>query len=275
MATYLRARCRKALSKSGLPDLDYALNPYIGCEHGCIYCYGRCYAPPHVAERWGELIVVREGIDAVLRREVARVKPGIVGVGTISDAYQPIEEREELTRKCIEVLLKHGFRVSVQTKSSLVARDVDLLRDPRVDVGITITFIDDTKARIFEPRASPPSDRIEVARYLKSRGIENLWIFYGPVIPGVNDDEETFREILSIAKELSSVLYIDALHPKKFMFEKGVLSKEAKLVKSAWFRKKIEEMFRKCAEVGVVCKPGFEGDADARRSGIAKLDEYL
>ncbi len=276
MPKYLEVRCRRALSRSGLPDLDYALNPYLGCEHGCIYCYARLYTPPQIAREWGEIVAIRRNIVEVLRREVRFLKRGTVGVGTISDGYQPIEEREELTRRCIEVLLGAGFRVSVQTKSSLVERDADLLKNPLADVGLTITFVDDAKARAYEPRASPPSERIETARSLRKRGVE-VWIFYGPVIPGANDDWETFREILSLAKELRARLYIDPLHPKRFMFETGVLAKEARETRSKRFRDRIEAMFRACAEEGVKCLPGFEGDASQEGASRASytLDRFL
>ncbi len=268
MVKYVRIRVRRALSRSGLPDLDYALNPYLGCEHGCVYCYARCYVGKSIADRWGEVVLIKENIAEVLRRELLAMKPGVVGVGTISDAYQPVEEREFLARRCIETLVKHGYRVSVQTKSDLVLRDVDLLKHVRVDVGLTVTFIDDSMARRFEPRASPPSRRIEALRALRRKGVENLWIFYGPVIPGINDDDETFSELLRLAKELRAVLYIDPLHPKRFMFEKGVLVKEAKAVRTQSFLKRIEYMFKKCREVGVVCKQGFVGDA--YEEGVAK-----
>ncbi len=273
LVEYLRAKCKRALSKSGLPDLDYALNPYLGCEHACIYCYGRNYVPPAVAKRWGEIVIVRDDVCDALKREIKLLRKGVVGIGTISDAYQPIEEREYLTRRCIEILLEHSFRVSIQTKSSLIERDLDLLKNSLVDVGITITFIDDSKARRYEPRASPPSERIEVARYLRKKGVE-LWIFYGPVIPGVNDDDDTLKELILLAKELDSVLYIDPLHPKKFMFDEGILVDEARRVKSREFRKRIEHMFRVCEEMGVKCKPGFEGDAVDLRKHLS-LDAFL
>jgi len=274
LTRYVRVKARKALSKSGLPDLDYALNPYIGCEHACIYCYARCYVDNQVAREWGSIVLIKENIVEVLRRELRSKNYGIVGVGTISDAYQPIEEKECLTRQCIEVLLKHGFKISIQTKSDLVLRDLDLLKHDRVDVGFTITFIDDSKARRFEPRAPPPSQRIEALRELRRRGVRNTWIFYGPVIPGVNDDEETFQELLALAKELSAVLYIDPLHPKKFMFENGILAEEARAVRSKHFIKRIEYMFRVCREKGVVCRQGFTGDSGVYE-GVRTLDSFM
>jgi len=257
------ARCRRALSRSGLPDLDYALNPYIGCEHGCLYCYGRLYVDPEIGREWGEVVVVRENIVEALRRDVRELRPGIVGVGTISDAYQPIEERYELSRRCIEVLLKSGFRVSVQTKSSLVERDTDILRSSRADVGVTITFIEDSIARRIEPRASPPSERIEVVRRLSRAGVRT-WIYLGPVIPGLNDDEETLRFLARLARETNSVLYVDRLRVRRFMYSMRTLAPYARRAESYdWssYNRLVEGV---CREVGVVCRQGFVGDAVER-----------
>jgi hypothetical protein len=132
MVTYKRIRVKTALSKSGLYDLDYAYNPYVGCFHGCVYCYARAYVrDEEVSRNWGTVVYIKENILEVLREEVKRKPRGVVGVSTLTDPYQPIEAGEGLTRRGIQVLLQGNFKVSIQTKSPLVTRDIDILKSYR------------------------------------------------------------------------------------------------------------------------------------------------
>ena len=116
-------KCKTALSKSNLPGLDYSLNPYRGCMHNCAYCY-----VPNVLrinrEEWGKFVEVKINIQNVLSKEVKTKKQGIVGISTVTDPYQPIEKRNKITRFCLEQLLKYDFPISIQTKSSLVLKDI-------------------------------------------------------------------------------------------------------------------------------------------------------
>ncbi|MEM4461979.1 MAG: radical SAM protein, partial [Candidatus Bathyarchaeia archaeon] len=163
---YLRVsvvECRYALIPSRLPDVDYALNPYVGCEHGCIYCYGRSMLRGRVeALSWGRFVKVKRNIHRILAKEVrsGRFK-GVIGIGTVTDPYQPLESRYMLTRQCVEVLSDVGdIHVTIQTKSDLIVRDVDLIKPSLFDVGVTITTMDEDIAKIIEPKAPPPSRRI-------------------------------------------------------------------------------------------------------------------
>ena len=173
--------CSAALSETSLPGLDYALNPYRGCSIGCVYCY----APSVLRETraWGRFVDVKRNIPAVLARELRHRKPGVVGIGTVTDGYQPIEARYHLTHYCLEQLARFAFPVSIQTKSSLVLNDVGLLR--RMDdaeVGVTITTVDEVARRAFEPFASPSDRRIQTLRELNAEGIRT-WAFVGPILP--------------------------------------------------------------------------------------------
>jgi len=177
--------CKSALSPSRLPGLDYALNPYRGCAIGCVYCYS-----PSVlreARPWGRFVDVKRNLPTVLAKELKRSRVGVVGIGTVTDGYQPIEMRYHLTRYCIEQLARYRFPVSIQTKSSLVLRDLDLLhRLEDVEVGVTVTTMDDEMRRRFEPFASPTGRRIETLRALNTNGIRT-WAFVGPILPGATD----------------------------------------------------------------------------------------
>ncbi len=177
--------CTSALSPSSLPGLDYALNPYRGCSIGCAYCY----APAVLREErpWGRFVDVKRNIPAVLATELKRTPRGVVGLGTVTDGYQPLESRYHLSRYCLEQLARFDFPVSVQTKSSLVLRDMDLLTRMReAEVGVTITTLDEAMRRRFEPFSSPASQRIEALRALNAAGVRT-WAFVGPILPGATD----------------------------------------------------------------------------------------
>ncbi len=177
--------CTTALAQTSLPGLGYALNPYRGCSIGCVYCY----APSVLREArpWGRFVDVKRNIPAVLAKELKHAPPGVIGIGTVTDGYQPVEARYRLTRYCLEQLVRFEFPVSIQTKSSLVLRDLELLRRLReVEVGVTITTMDEAMRRRFEPFSSPSPRRIEILRSLNAAGVRT-WAFVGPILPGVTD----------------------------------------------------------------------------------------
>ncbi|MEM0087912.1 MAG: radical SAM protein [Thermofilum sp.] len=275
MPRYLRVKVSRALTRSGLYDLDYAYNPYGGCVHACLYCYARYYTPyREVAEKWGEVVYIKENIVEVLSREVRRLRPGVVGVSTTTDPYQPVEAEETLTRKGLEVLLSAGFRVSIQTKSPLVTRDLDLLAPyrGRVDVGFTITTLDDEAASAIEPRAPPPSSRAKALADVAGAGLET-WVFLGPILRGVNDSEESIREVAELALETGSKLYYDYLHLKPGL-EKHLAPVLAEYPRAAstppsWRRAVEERVERICREIGLTCEPAFP-----RRKASAKLTDF-
>jgi len=216
LVKYVRIRVSRAISPSGLPDLDYALNPYVGCAHACIYCYARAYTRyKEVSRRWGEVVYIKENLLSILSKELRRYRPGKVGVSTITDAYQPIEAEEKITRRAIKMLVEHGFRVSIQTKSTLVLRDLDIISSKPAffDVGFTITTMNDEKARIIEPHSPPPSERAEALRAIASRNIAT-WVFLGPIIPLFNDTVDDIAEIVELAATTGSLLYYDYLRYK-------------------------------------------------------------
>ncbi len=173
--------CTTALSPTSLPGLDYALNPYRGCSIGCVYCY----APSVLREErtWGRFVDVKRNIPAVLAKELKRKQRGVVGLGTVTDGYQPLEARYHLTRFCLEQLARFDFPVSLQTKSSLILKDLSLLkRLADVEVGMTITTVDETMRRRFEPFSSPSYRRLATLRALNEAGVRT-WAFIGPILP--------------------------------------------------------------------------------------------
>lgn len=189
---------KSALSRSSLPGLVYSLNPYRGCSHACTYCY----APSVLREKrpWGKFVDVKLNLPSVLAKEVASKEKGVVGISTVTDAYQPIEKKYEITRKCLEVLLKKNWPISIQTKSDLVLRDLDLIEKfKEKDVGFTITTLDDKARKRFEPHSSSTQARLNALKAITERGIKT-WVFLGPIIPDLLGD--TLEELM---KKLSEI----------------------------------------------------------------------
>lgn len=167
----------------------YSLHPYTGCSHFCLYCYATSYIgrKPSVPKN--------RFLDA-LKTDLLKVKQGsIIELSTSSDPYPPIEEWVELTRNTLTLLLEHGMRVLITTKSYLVRRDVDILSKTPSAVMITITTLNRGVSRILEPDAPSPEDRLEAIRYLKDHGIP-VGARIDPVIPGVNDDPLELKDLV-------------------------------------------------------------------------------
>ncbi len=176
--------CKTALSPSSLPGLDLALNPYRGCEHDCVYCYAP-YLFRMAREEWGH-VRAKTDIPRLVAKEAQR-KRGLIGLSTATDPYQPIEAELGLTRRCLQELVRARARVSVLTKSDLVLRDIDLLSAlTEVEVGITITTIEERYASRFEPGAPSPSRRLEALRRLVENNID-CYVLIGPILPLVTE----------------------------------------------------------------------------------------
>ena len=173
---------KNILSRSKV--FDYTLNPYIGCEHGCSYCYARFMKrfTGH-KEDWGEFVDVKINAPELLDKEIKKKKTGRVWISGICDPYQPIEEKYELTRKCLEILLKHDWPVTIQTKSPLVLRDLGLLKkSKRIEVYFTITTADEKIRKIFEFGAPPVEGRLNALDRLHSEGIRTQ-VMIAPLLP--------------------------------------------------------------------------------------------
>jgi DNA repair photolyase len=182
--------CKSILTKSGIEGVGYAINPYVGCEHGCVYCYATFMKrfTGH-KEEWGTFVDVKVNAAEVLAKQLRRAKPGNITFGTVTDAYQPLGKEYGITRACLEVLVGYDFPVSILTKSALVLRDLDLIKRLKdVEVAFTITTLDDEVRRRFEPWSSPILERLKALRRLNEAGI-HTWAFCGPVLPFVANGE--------------------------------------------------------------------------------------
>lgn len=170
------------LSKSQI--YDYALNAYVGCGHNCIYCYAKFMRrfSGH-REPWGAFVDVKINAAELLAREVKKKKKGRVWISGVCDAYQPLEKKYLLTRRCLEILVEHEWPVSIQTKSPLVLRDIEILkRSAACEVGFTITTADEKVRRIFEPGAPLIAKRVEAMGILHAEGIKTF-VMVAPMLP--------------------------------------------------------------------------------------------
>jgi DNA repair photolyase len=176
-------KAKNILSRSQV--YDYALNPYVGCQHDCLYCYAKFMKrfTGH-RERWGEFVDVKINAPELLASEVKKKKVGRVWISGVCDPYQPLEKKYMLTKRCLEILVESAWPFTVQTKSSLVLRDIEILkRADDVEVGFTITTADEKIRKIFEPGASPASERIEALAHLHAVGIRTF-VMVAPILPG-------------------------------------------------------------------------------------------
>ena len=173
---------RTILSKSKV--FDYAINPYVGCQHACSYCYARFMRrfTGH-REPWGEFVDVKINAQDLLRQEIDRKPPGSVWISGVCDPYQPLETRYEVTRKCLEILVQHGWPVTIETKSALVLRDKRLLRETgKIEVGVTVTTGDEGVRQLFERNAPSISERIGALEDLRLAGIRT-YAMIAPMLP--------------------------------------------------------------------------------------------
>lgn len=216
---------RSAITYNTSPDLpfDRSINPYRGCEHGCIYCFARpthAYLNLSPGLDFETRLVARPGIAKVLERELRSksYKVATIALGTNTDPYQPIEAEYRVMREVLEVLLAFQHPVGITTKGTLIERDIDLLR-PLAEagltrVGISVTSLDPILSRKMEPRAASPKRRLQVIRRLTEAGV-SVRVMVSPLIPGLSDHE--MEPIMEAAAEAGAVAasYISLRLPRE------------------------------------------------------------
>jgi DNA repair photolyase len=190
---------RKIIARNDSPDIsfDRSINPYRGCEHGCVYCFARpthAYLGLSPGLDFESKLFMKPQAPELLERELAApgYVPKVIAIGTNTDPYQPIERRYQIMRRILEVLERAGHPVGIVTKSALVLRDLDILarmaKRDLVKVAMSVTTLDPKLARVMEPRASTPPRRLEALRQLVKAGVPASTLV-APVIPAINDAE--------------------------------------------------------------------------------------
>jgi DNA repair photolyase len=190
---------RKIITRNDSPDIgfDRSINPYRGCEHGCVYCFARpthAYLGLSPGLDFESKLFIKPNAPELLERELSApgYVPKIMAIGTNTDPYQPIERRYKIMRRILEVLERAGHPVGIVTKSTLVLRDLDILtrmaKQDLVKVAISVTTLDAKLARVMEPRAPTPPRRLDALRQLARAGVPST-VMVAPIIPALNDAE--------------------------------------------------------------------------------------
>ena len=252
------------------------MNIYRGCSHGCIYCdsRSRCYRFTHPFEDIEVKKNAPELLESALR---SKRKKCMIGTGSMSDPYMHCEERLQLTRKCLEIILKYGFGAAIQTKSDRILRDIDLLdeinRSAKCVVQITLTTWDDGLCRILEPNVCNTKRRIEVLEEMQKRGIPTV-VWLTPILPFLNDTVENISAILNecVRTGVKGVIdfgmgltlregdreYYYAALDRHFpgMKERYIGRYGSAYVLPSPNAEKLTEVFQKiCSENGLLCRP--------------------
>ena len=192
-------KAKTIISRNVSPDLEFdrSINPYRGCEHGCIYCYARpthAYMGLSPGLDFETRLFAKEGAEKLLERELAApgYQPRMIAIGTNTDPYQPIERERKIMRRLLHILSEARHPVGIVTKSALVLRDLDLLapmaQQGLAKVSLSVTTLDSMLARRMEPRASTPPKRLEAIRHLVQAGVPAM-VMAAPMIPALNDHE--------------------------------------------------------------------------------------
>jgi DNA repair photolyase len=196
---FFHDRTQTILNRNDSPDIgfEYSLNPYRGCEHGCIYCYARPfheYLGFSSGLDFETRIMVKTNAPQLLREELSSPKwqPQCIAMSGVTDCYQPVERKLKLTRACLEVFAEFRNPVGIVTKNALITRDLDLLtelaRHNAVVVFVSVTTLDTDLRKVMEPRTSPPAARLATIRKLSKAGVP-VGVMVAPVIPGLTDHE--------------------------------------------------------------------------------------
>ena len=267
----VRSLLNRCVSSRQMP-FTWTINPYRGCEFACKYCYAR-YTHEFMEMRNGidfeQKIYAKQHAADLLRQEIRRVKPGEqIAIGTATDPYQPIERKLEITRAILEQFAQHaGLELGIVTKSALVTRDVDLLKQiserNEIFVNFTVTTTDPDLARILEPRAPRPDLRLEALRKLREAGI-GAGVICAPVLPGITDLPKQLESVVRGAAEAkANYVYANPLFLKPcsaavFMpflrenFPQLVPDYEQRFKERAFlpaaYRKRISELFARLRE---------------------------
>lgn len=194
------------LSKNKYPNYwfggDYTLNLYKGCSHGCIYCDSRsdCYRIDNF-----DSVKVKKDALLLLEKELkSKKEKGVIGIGAMSDTYNPFEKELEITRKALKLINKYGYGVALDTKSDLIVRDIDIFKeiasDNNVICKITITCADDELSKKIEPNVCASSKRFEAIKKLSEAGIFT-GVLFTPILPFINDDEKNIKGVIRLAHE--------------------------------------------------------------------------
>lgn len=268
-------KVKSVLTPSKLPGSDYVVNPYSGCAFGCVYCYADFIRKftGHIDDKWGDYVDIKINTPEIFQNELGSLskkvikknefkqgsKP-VIFFGSVTDPYQGVEAKFQLTRKCLEIisksLIKNDIKVSLLTKSPLVIRDIDIYKQiPDLEVGMTITSTDDVVSKMFESCAPPSSLRIKALKELNKEGI-NTYAFVGPLLPHFVANRESLEKLFKSIKESGTdVVWVEHINLKGKKMNRlmelvgdSLGKEEYKLFinsQTDWYKKKLNETVMK------------------------------
>ncbi|RMF55599.1 radical SAM protein [Candidatus Woesearchaeota archaeon] len=183
-------RVKSIITKSSLPDADFVINPYVGCQHGCIYCYADFMRrfTGHSPEEWGSFVDVKQfDFDRINPHKFDGMR---ILLSSVTDPYQPLEAKYKITRRVLERFIGSSARIDVLTKSALVKRDIDIFKQiPNIRVGVSVSVLNHKISRRIEPFSSSPSARLESLRRIHEEGVRT-YLFVSPLMPGISEYQE-------------------------------------------------------------------------------------
>jgi DNA repair photolyase len=195
-----QVQAKGIITKSNIPGIDFAINPYIGCQHACVYCYAEFMKrfTNHGGDTWGEFLDVKQYDWEKIRPEKFTGKT--ILMSSVTDPYTPLEVKYENTRRILEKLLGTKANIQILTKSHLVERDIDLFQQfEHIQVGVSMNTLDEELALVIEPRASKPQARLDALQKVAEHGIPT-YVFISPIFPRISD----WREIVSKAQSITT-----------------------------------------------------------------------
>lgn len=224
----------------------YVINPYVGCQYGCLYCYAR-FMKKYSGHRepWGQFVDIKVNAPGLLIKEISRKKPGKVWISGVCDPYQPLEAEYKLTRQSLKVLAEKSWPVVVQTKSPLVIRDLDILKEGNdFEVGFSIATADDAIRKLFEPDAPNIQERILALDQLHQAGIRT-YAMIAPILPGAGG-------LVGILKGKVDFVIMDRMnyHYADWIYRKYGLENKMTDEYFHWMERKLSLAFR---EIGISC----------------------
>ena len=271
------------ITPSKLPGSDYVVNPYSGCAFGCVYCYAEFTRKftNHINDEWGKYVDIKINTPELFEKELQKLatkisknnkfkngnKP-VIFFGSVTDPYQGVEAKYELTRKCLEIIaksnIKYDIEISLLTKSPLVTRDIEIFKKiPNLEIGMTISSTDDDISKLFECYAPPSSLRIQALKKLNDAGL-NTYAFVGPLLPHFVANEGSLRKLFKAIKESGArrvwVEHINLTGPKMSrlldLVGDRLNKQELKLFKESQtdeYKRKLSDMI-----LGIVKENGLE-----------------
>ncbi len=249
----LKVKIKEIQSKTILSSsqvYDYVINPYVGCQHGCSYCYARFMKrfTGH-KESWGDFVDVKINAPDLLIKEIKKKKKGTVWVSGVCDPYQPLEEKYKLSRKCLDILVQNNWPVVIQTRSPLVLRDMGIFKKSKmIEVGISITTANDEIRKVFEPHAPSIMARLRAIESLYQNGIKT-YVMIAPILP----EAENLIRILAgkvdyIIIDRMNYHHADMIYNKHGWKEKNTVE-YFDLIKS--------RITNDCAKLGIDCRSAY------------------